>query len=140
MGQVPMIFLDSWIFLEHFLQGEKSLVAEKIIRDSSEKYKGVTSTVAMLEVKYRIAKKFGLEKAEETVVTVEEISNLSILPVTLDIAKFAANLRIKYYSSEKQLSFIDTINLATAILTSCNNFYTGDKDFTGVEEIKVEVV
>lgn len=140
MGQIPMIFLDSWIFLEYFLQDQKAAIAVKIIASIENANKGVTSAAAILEVKYRIAKKFGLEKAEDTIVTLEEIHNFSILPVTIDIAKLAANLRVKYYSSAKQLSFIDAINLATAILTSCDKFFTGDKDFIGVNEINAVVI
>ena len=135
-----MIFLDSWIFLEYFLREEKAKIAEKVIGDFVKTNGGLISAAVLLEVKYRIAKKFGLEKAEETVITLENIQNISILPVSTGIAKFAANLRIKYYSPERQLSFIDTINLATAISAGCKKFYTGDKDFEGVDEIKVEII
>jgi len=135
-----MIFLDSWIFLEYFLRGEKANLAEKVIDNVIRKDRAVTSATALLEVKYRIAKKFGLERAEEAAVTIQNISNLSILPVTVDIAKLAATLRMKYYTPENQLSFIDTIHLATAVLTNCNRFLTGDKDFIAAEEIKVEII
>ncbi len=50
-----MIFIDSWVWIEFFSEGEKSKKAEKIIEKLEEK-EGVISSTVLMEVKYRIKK------------------------------------------------------------------------------------
>ena len=66
--------------------------------------------------------------------------NIKVISVTEEIAELAGKLRAKYYSKERQISFIDCIHLATAIVSKAEKFVTGDKDFLGVEEIKIELI
>lgn len=129
-----MIFLDSWTFIEYFSEKENN-AAENLIENAKNR---VISSAVLLEIKYRIAKLFGLEHANNIVYIIENL-DIDIMPVTSEVASLAADLRLKYYDKKtRDLSFIDAINLATAILTGCEKFYTGDPDFKGIEEIKIE--
>ena len=129
-----MIFLDSWVFIEYFSSNENKNSASLIENFTDTR---AISSVVIAEVKYRISKKFDNIKASEAIDVINSLQNLRILPVTKEIAEFAAELRIKYYNKERQISYIDAINLATAIKVGCDAFYTGDPDFDGIDEIEI---
>ena len=131
-----MIFLDSWVWLEYLGKSEKSDKCKELILGQEEK---VISTIVIVELRYHGIKKFGLENTENIISLIEE-SNFLIVPISIDIAKIAADLRLKYYSSAKPLSFADTLNLATSILTGCKKFYSGDSDFKDIEEIETVII
>ncbi|MBS3099279.1 PIN domain-containing protein [Candidatus Pacearchaeota archaeon] len=135
-----MIFLDSWIWIEYFSDGEKLKESTEILEDITIEQGGVISTMVLTEVKYRIAKKFDVTKADWVITLIENFSNIKIIPVTKEIAKLSANLRLKYCNKTRNISYGGCINLATALLTSCKTFYSGDPDFKGIEEIKTVIV
>src|SRR3989344_5841501 len=133
-----MIFLDSWIWIEYFSQDEKYKEVEKILGGNE---KIVISTTVILEVKYRISKKFGIEKADSAINVIENFPDISVMPISVDTAKLAADMRIKYYKArEREISFIDSLHLAAALLTGCKKFYSGDSDFKDIEEIKTMII
>ena len=133
-----MIFLDSWIWIEFYSESEKWKKCEALILSKERK---CISTIILTEAKYKLTKKLGLEIAEKIMHYIEENENIEIIPVTKEIAKLAADLRLKYYKrSDKDLSYADVINLATAILSNCKALYSGDSDFKDVEEIKTVIV
>ncbi|MEX2720669.1 MAG: type II toxin-antitoxin system VapC family toxin [Candidatus Wukongarchaeota archaeon] len=134
-----MIYLDSWILIEYFSENEHWRKVEDILKRVLEEG-AVISTIVLTEVSYRIQQKFGKKKSEEVLRTIEAIENLKILPVTKEVAIIATNLRIKYYSKQKPVSYGDMIHLATAILSRCKILYSGDPDFKNIEEIKTEIV
>ena len=134
-----MFFIDSWIWIEYFSDGHKYQKAREIIERLKED-KGSISTIVLTEVRYRITQRFGIHVANHLLQIVNSLSNLSILPVTSTIAVYAADLRTKYYSTKNQLSYADVIHLATATLSGCDVFYTGDPDFSDIEEIKVQII
>ncbi len=131
-----MIFLDSWIFIEYFATKNEKII--KLIEENTNIM--IISSVCITEIKYKLSKKYGALQANEIITLINNIQNLKILSVTAEIAELAADLRLKYYSKKNELSFIDAINLATAIMTRCDAFYTGDPDFEDVKEIKIEIV
>ena len=66
--------------------------------------------------------------------------NLRIEPANNEITVLAGRLRYKYYKNkQREISYLDCIHLATAILTKCKKFVTGDKDFKDVKELEIEV-
>lgn len=135
-----MIFLDSWIFIEFFAEGGKKKEVESILSEVKKGSKAIISTLVLTEVKYRIGKKFSPEIGSEVVYFIENFPNIKIVPIVSGIAKLAADLRLKYYSKKRKLSFIDTINLATALVSKCEEFYSGDPDFEDIEEIKIKII
>ncbi len=135
-----MIFIDSWVWIEFFSEGEKSKKAEKIIEKLEEK-EGVISSTVLMEVKYRIKKKFGRELSDRTIHAIEAFDNLTILPVNAKVAKYAADLRDKYYErNTREQSYADAIHLATAVLSDCETLYSGDPDFEDIDEINTEIL
>ena len=59
-----------------------------------------------------------------------------------DFAALAVELRLKYYDRKKRaFSYADAIHLATALIAGCDQFYTGDSDFAGIDEnLKINVI
>ena len=136
-----MIFLDSWVWIEFFEEGEKQKKADKILEAVNKGTDAVVSSVALTEIKYIITKKFGVEKAEEVLHKIESMPNLYIVPVSSEAAVLTADLRFKYYKKNySEFSYIDMINLAIALLTNCEKFYTGDPEFKHVKEIETVII
>lgn len=136
-----MMFLDSWIFIEFFSGGKWQRESEKLLERIRAGETAVISTIVLTEVKYRLAKLFGIEKADRVIYLIENFSSLSIVPLNAEVAKLAADLRLKYYDKGKRaISFADAINLATAIKTHCDVLYSGDPDFKDMDEIKTVIV
>ena len=135
-----MIFLDSWVWLEFFQEDEKAKEAEKAIEEMQEEG-GVISSTVLTEVRYRIRTRFGEQEADRLTALITGFEELEIMPVTEEVAVYAADLRHKYYErSQNQISYADTIHIATAAMTECNKLYTGDPDFEEIEEVETEVV
>ncbi len=135
-----MFFIDSWVWIEFFSEGEESERAEEIIEKLEEK-EGVISTTVLMEVKYRIKKKYDSELSDRVIHIIDAFDNLTVLPVTSKVAICAADLRDKYYKRKtRELSYADAIHLATAELAGCDVLFTGDPDFEDVDEIETEVI
>jgi len=135
-----MIFLDSWIWLEFFQDDEKAEQAEKIIGRMQEEG-GIISTTVLTEVRYQIRRKYGEQKADKLTALITSFENLDIMPVTEKVAVYAADLRYKYYQRKSnQISYSDTIHIATAVMTNCDKLYTGDPDFKEIEEVDTEII
>jgi predicted nucleic acid-binding protein len=135
-----MIYLDSYVFLD-ILSGKKELVerARKFLVEAI-KVGYIVSSVVLTEVIYHLLRKGKVEESEDFLVFIESSENLKVVDVNKEIAVLAAKLRNKYYKKGKVgISYLDCIHLATAIVTGCSKFVTGDKDFEVVKEIKVEI-
>jgi predicted nucleic acid-binding protein len=134
-----MIALDSWIWLEFFLAGAKQERAQEILERVRE-YGAVVSTVALAEVRYRLARQFGLPRADEFIYLMEQYPNLKILPLVRPAALLAAQIRLKHYSKRRPLSYADAAHIATAVLAGCDTLYSGDPDFKDLDEIRTVVI
>jgi predicted nucleic acid-binding protein len=133
-----LVFIDSWIWLEFFLEGKKFKAVEAILENiRNGKLKGILNPLVLAEVKYQIERKYR-EIAEEAIFQIEKFPNSQVMPIDPEIAKFGANLRAKYYKKpERMVSYADMINVATALLSNCKKFYTGDKNLKDIKEIEV---
>ncbi len=101
---------------------------------------GVISSVIFAELVFHIKRKRGKEKAEEVLMYIASLPNLTIVPVTAEIAKLAGMLRARYQRKiAKKLTYFDCIHIATAITNNCDLFVTGDKGFREIKEVKVEI-
>lgn len=135
-----MFFIDSWVWIEFFSKDESWKKAEEVIK-ILEKEEGVISSIVLMEVKYRIGRKYDSGLSDRVIHAIEAFDNLTILPVTAEVAKYAADLRDKYYKrDEKEPSYADAVHLATADMTNCDILFTGDPDFRDVDEIETEVI
>ncbi|HIH23208.1 TPA: type II toxin-antitoxin system VapC family toxin [Candidatus Micrarchaeota archaeon] len=133
--------LDSHVFLDYFLKSEKEKIAkDRITAIATGKTNGIISTIALLEVKYRMLKKLNHDKAEEAMFLIKNMPNMEIINVDHTVAETAADMRFKYYKkNEKEMSYADAIHIATAVVNRCSLIITGDSDFEKIDEIKTEV-
>lgn len=134
-----MIFLDSWVWIDFFIE-QRSKQSQKILEHVREGQIAVISSFTLAEIKFHVAKRINSEAAKEFIHIIENFPNLHILPVTNEVAKMSADLRLKYYSKKTPISFGDAVRLATAVLKKCSTLYSGDKDFKNVQEIKCVMI
>lgn len=135
-----MFSIDSWAWIEFFSEEEKRDKAEEVIQILDKK-EGVISSIVLMEVKYRIREKYDRELSDRVIHTIEAFDNLTILPVTAEVAKHAADLRGKYYKrNTDELSYADAVHLATADLVGCDILFTGDPDFKDIDEVETELI
>lgn len=135
-----MIFVDSWVWIEFFAEDDRWRDAEAVLERIPEGGAVIAPTVLM-EVRYRIGRKAGVERAERVVDTIQRFEGLEVVPVTADAALTAARLREKYYErGERELSYADAIHLAIAVMTGCDVLCSGDPDFSELDEIDTEIV
>ncbi len=133
-----MICLDSWIFLEYYSLGPKREKCERLIFDKRKK---IISTIVLMEIIYKATRKLGKIRTKEITRNIIGSTSITLVNADRDIAEKAANLRLKYYKTgTRELSYSDCIHLATAILSKCKKFYSGDPDFNGITEMPIEVV
>jgi len=133
-----MIALDSWIFLEYFTLGSKYIKCKKLLLSKSKK---IISAITIMEIKYKGTKIVGKKRVREFLQDITTSPSVIIVDVNKKIAEKSADLRLKYYKRGiREVSYADMINLATAILTKCSKFYTGDPDFKNINEIKTIVL
>lgn len=138
MEQSRVIGLDSWIFLEYFVEGLKFKSCKQLVLSKDTK---VMSAAALMEIRYRGTKIAGRTKARRFLHDIKIDPSVTIVDVDSKIAERAAGLRLKYYNKdERELSYADCIHIATAINSKCDKFYSGDPDFKGIKEISVEII
>ncbi len=130
-----MISLDTSAIIDFLRDSEAYGKYFRQIRERG----GIISAAVFAELIFTLRRTDGPEEAAEAAAILEEYPHLSIANVTPEIATFAGALRDKYYHrTKKPLSYIDCINLATAVMFGAKTFVTADADFDDVSEISVE--
>jgi len=112
----------------------------RIMRSFFEKlleghFRAITSAITLLEVlvqPYRYENNHLLEEYKEILLYAD---NLSIVPVSIEIADKAAELRARY-----KVRTPDAIQVATAIHGEASIFLTNDKTLKKIQEIKVIIL
>lgn len=135
-----MIFLDSWVWLELFFQGDHADIAADAIREIDTEG-GVISPTVLLEVTYRAQRETSADRAGHVAETIRRIERLSITPLDAPLAVRAAELRDKYYQRrELELSYTDAVHIAMAEDIGCERLYSGDLGFDDIDEVDTVVV
>lgn len=138
-----MIFLDSWVWLEFIFSGKKAAAAESVIEQANTADEGgLIAPTVITEVSYRIQTVEDESTATEAISAIREYDHIDSMPLIDDIAEYAAELRVKYYQrGERELSDADAIHLAMATVhDDCQTLYSGDPDFTGIDEIETVIL
>ena len=134
-----MIYLDSWVWLEYGLGGDRSSTARDLI-DTAAEDDGVVSTIGLTEVDHVLAREVDREAADLVASAIEGFEAIHVVPVSSEVALYASRLRSEHYQRrEKELSHADGIRAATAVLLDCDELHTGDSDFEAVEELTAVV-
>jgi len=140
---VDVIFLDSWVWLEFLFSGDKATEAESVIeRANTADESGLIAPTVIAEVSYRLRTVEDESTATEAISAIREYDHIDCMPLIDDIAEYAAELRFKYYQrGECELSYADAIHLAMATVhDDCHTLYSGDPDFTAMDEIETVIL
>ncbi len=136
-----MIYLDSWVWISFFSDEMTAGKVEGLLARVEAGEKAVMSVIGLMEIRYIISRRFGNEYSERIFTAITSFRNLLILPVNEECAVLGADLRRKYYDRIKNtMSYADAVHLATAILSGCREFYSGDPDFAAVDGIEVRLI
>ena len=136
-----MIFVDSWVWLEFFFDGDRSERAEETIEKATQDG-GLVATTVLAEVAYRIRREATSWAADLVVDAIERFEHIRVAPVTVEVARRAAALRDRHYERGVcELSYADAIHAATTMITGCSILCSGDPDFEALaDEIDVELL
>lgn len=128
------LYFDTFIFMDMLAGGDYAAKAKQYLQQ-----KGVVSSVLLTEIGFHIARR-KRSRADEVLFCIQALPNLEIVPVTAEISAAAGKLRARYRRKiKKQLTYFDSIHLATALAEGCKKFVTGDRGFEEIREIEVEV-
>ena len=131
------VALDTMIFIYAF---EEHPAYQEILKNffralEKGEMNAVTSTLTITECLVQPYRKKNFGLSAQYLVLFRNFPNLSIIPLTDDIAERAAFLRAQY-----NLRTPDAVQLATALVSGCYAFLTNDDRFSGVEGIRVLVL
>ena len=134
-----MNYLDSWVWLEYVLGGPAEERAGEVL-DTAHADGGVTSAISISEIGYVVRRELGQEMADFVTSSIDDAEPIRVVPVTSDIAYRASGIRTKYYSRrDRELSYADAIQIATAIHEECDVIHTGDTDFEELDEVATRI-
>lgn len=137
MTEYKRAFCDTAIFIyyleknESFFEKTKNIFADSVKKEVEI----VTSTITYDEycvLPYRVGDKIRITNFNRFI----NILNIKIFDISIDIANMAAVVRSKYPS----IKSMDALQIATAIVSECDVFYTNDKQLLQVEELEVVVL
>jgi predicted nucleic acid-binding protein len=127
-----VVGLDTSIFIYHLEFNPTYAPLTKIAFESLEKgkFKGVTSTITLMELTV-LPWRMGHENvAREYEAVLVNFPNLSIVDVDRDAARLAAKLRADF-----NISPADALQVAASLQAGAKTFLTNDKRLTGLQTI-----
>ena len=129
------IYLDTFIFMD-LLSGSKEIAEKAAVYMKEE---AVVSAVLLTELSFHIGRR-KKSKIDEVLFYLQSLPDLRIVPVSAEIASLAGKLRAAYFKKiEKKLTYFDCLHLATALVSGCTKFVTGDRGFAAIQEIEMEI-
>jgi predicted nucleic acid-binding protein len=131
------VALDTMIFIYAFEEHHAYQAILKSFFRSLEKgeMSAVTSTLTLTECLVQPYRKKDFALSAQYLVLFRNFPNLSIIPLTDDIAERAAFLRAQY-----NLRTPDAVQLATALVSGCHAFLTNDDRFLAAKGIRILVL
>lgn len=132
--QGSIIALDTMLFIYLFEEDEKYIDDIQSLFESIEKgnVKAVTSAVTIIECLTKPLKKNDFPLVARYKTAFRNFPNLTVLPVSLEMAEKAASIRAAY-----GLKTPDSIQVAGGILGRAKTFLTNDFHFEEIEGIRV---
>jgi predicted nucleic acid-binding protein len=127
-----VVGLDTSIFIYHLEANATYAPLTKIAFENMEKgkFKGVTSTITLMELTvlpWRMGHENGAREYEAVLVN---FPNLSIVDVDRDVARLAAKLRADY-----NVSPADALQVAVGMQVGAKVFLTNDKRLTVLQTV-----
>jgi len=129
-----IIGLDTMVFIYHFEENRVYSPLTFSIFENLEKgnFKGITSTLTLLEILVKPKKENNLLLTERYKLLFETFPNLQVKTLNENIADIASSLRANY-----NINTPDAIQIATSLETQADIFITNDKTLKKISEIKV---
>lgn len=131
------VTVDTMVFIYAFEEHPTYLPIIKPFFSAVEKgeMEAVTSTVTLAECLVQPYRKKDMALASRYRILFRNFPNLSVLPLTDDIAERTALLRANY-----RLKTPDAIQLATALISGSHSFLTNDESLGPVKGIEIFVL
>jgi len=129
-----IIGLDTMVFIYHFERNQLYSPLTFSIFENLEKgnFKGITSTLTLLEILVKPKKENNLLLTERYKLLFETFPNLQVKPLNENVADIASTLRANY-----NINTPDAIQVATSLEAKADIFITNDKTLKKISEIKV---
>ena len=131
------IFVDTELLIYYIEEHSDYIAYLNSIFDVPQKNGNniLTSVITLLEVLVLPYKNNDIVLAKKYQDILENSKDISLYPVTTDISRYAAQLRAKY-----NLRTPDSIQIATAIISQADIFFTNDLSFKRVSEIEILIL
>lgn len=135
--QYPVIGLDTPVFIYHFEQDLRHVSATRVIFESlaAGLFQGVTSAITIAEINVVPITLGRPELEEQYFATLLRFPNLSVVDITPDIARKAAEIRARY-----RLLTPDALQIAASIERGAPGFITNDRRLKRMAEIDVLIL
>lgn len=136
---MPLVVLDTNVILNVALKDEGWSASEALLDSvKAGENRALISTVTVNELLtpfYRVGE---ARRGERLLSDVKMIPNTRVVPVTEEVARTAAECRVKYKTCAGEwLALADSIVLSTGIVLRAEVLYTRDFDFVNVDVIDV---
>ncbi|CAN5336154.1 MAG: type II toxin-antitoxin system VapC family toxin [Pyrinomonadaceae bacterium] len=137
LAQVSALGLDTAPFI-YFVERNPAylnLAREIFARIDSGAFVGYCSTITLTEV-LTLPKRAQNQKLEsEYGALLTQSKNLTLVPITADVAALAAELRARY-----RLHTPDALQIAAALAARCEAFLTNDAALRRVKELRILIL
>ena len=132
LTSADVVGLDTSIFIYHLEANLTYAPLTKIAFESMEKgkFKGVTSTITLMELTVLPWRKGHENVAREYEAVLANFPNLSIVDIDRNVARLAAKLRADY-----NISPADALQLAAGFQGGAKAFLTNDKRLSGLQTV-----
>lgn len=132
LANAKVIGLDTSVFIYFLENNPRYAPLAKITLKGVEegKWRGVTSTITMMEITVRPWQLGNETAAREYEAILVHFPNLTIIDVDRNVARAAAQLRAKY-----KVSPPDALQVAASISFGVNAFLTNDKRLSKLEDV-----
>ena len=132
LAKAKVIGLDTSIFIYFLEDNERYGPLAQITINGIEKgkWQGVTSTIALMEITVRPWQLGRESAAREYEAILVHFPNLSIVDVDRNVARAAAQLRVKYNVSPP-----DALQVAASLSFGAKAFLTNDRRLSSLQEL-----
>lgn len=131
---INKLFIDTAPFIYFIEEHKKYLTFIKPIFTKIDNFNiiATTSTITVIEVLVQPIKEGNKNLENKYLEILKHNANLEIIPIDINIAEKAAEIRSKY-----DIKTPDAIQIASAIVHNCDSFFTNDTKLKRVKEINI---
>jgi predicted nucleic acid-binding protein len=132
-----MVGLDTALFIYHLEDHPRySLITADLFSEMEKgSFRGMTSFLTLMELLVKPKAEGKPEVVQDYEFVLTTFPNLTFVPMGLEVARRAADLRAAY-----RLRAPDAIQLATALVHNASTFLTNDKRLKMVNELEIKIL